>query len=288
MQGQNRQTVALESNFHDSNPNYQNPRVDRQQYTGNYRRRSNSTPHSNSTSAYNYSNDSTISSGNNQQGDSHDFDTHANRRVEFNEEGRKSSIRTSEYYFNENDAHNDNDTDNLSTDTGDNRSSFVSSDQITSHSDNISTTPLKSIISAPSTKAPSVLSTDHNQDNNSYVASTVETSIAPSIHTTGHNNYLLYPGNASLQSSNNPNFNLSVNQGNDRDSTRERDSESIVTLASSSRRTRRRSLDTNCSTAGIPPASIMERLSLNPTAANGSSAAVSAHNSNELPETTSD
>lgn len=47
---------------------------------------------------------------------------------------------------------------------------------------------------------------------------------------------------------------------------RERDSESIVTLASSSRRVRRRSIDTNCSMAGIPPASIMERLTVNPTA----------------------
>lgn len=103
--------------------------------------------------------------------------------------------------------------------------SQVSSAQ-TVESDNISTTPLKSIMSVQSTKSPSILSGDMN----SYNASTVETTVShqsPPV--------------------------ITVDRA-------ERDSESIVTLASSSRRTRRRSIDTNCSTAGIPPASIMERL----------------------------
>lgn len=108
------------------------------------------------------------------------------------------------------------------------------------HSDNISTVPLKLIISRGSTTAsPSVLSGENNQDNMSLVASTAETSIAPSTHlsiapsTYGH-----------LRS----------------ERERERDSELIITLASSTRRIRRRSIDTNCSLAGIAPASIMERL----------------------------
>ncbi|ODV81081.1 uncharacterized protein CANTADRAFT_25340 [Suhomyces tanzawaensis NRRL Y-17324] len=118
------------------------------------------------------------------------------------------------------------------------------SDQTTG-SDNISTTPLKSIVSAQSTKSPSILS-NVNNDQNSLNASTAETSIAPSVTT----NYVASGQPPALHS------------------LQDRDSESIVTLASSSRRIRRRSIDTNCSTAGIPPASIMERLSVQPTTAN--------------------
>lgn len=137
--------------------------------------------------------------------------------------------------------------------------STSNSDQITTQSDNdnISTIPLKSITSV-STKSPSVLSA--NQDNNSYVASTAETSIAPSMHGNSINYQTLNPHNSHLQL-----------QAYDRDS------ESIVTLASSSRRTRRRSLETNSSTAGIPPASIMERLAIHPNAASSTYAA-SIHN----------
>ena len=138
--------------------------------------------------------------------------------------------------------------------------STSNSDQITTQSenDNISTIPLKSMTSA-STKSPSVLST--NQDNNSYVASTAETSIAPSIHAN------------SVTQTLNPNNQLQLQ-------TYDRDSESIVTLASSSRRTRRRSLETNSSTAGIPPASIMERLAIHPNAASSTYTA-SIHNAND-------
>lgn len=134
--------------------------------------------------------------------------------------------------------------------------STANSDQITTQSDNdnISTIPLKSITST-STKSPSVLSTNH--DNNSYVASTAETSIAPSTHANPANQ-MLNPHNAQLQ-------------------VYDRDSESIVTLASSSRRVRRRSLETNSSTAGIPPASIMERLAIHPNTANSTYTA-SIHN----------
>lgn len=140
--------------------------------------------------------------------------------------------------------------------------STSNSDQLTTQSenDNISTIPLKSLTSA-STKSPSVLST--NQDNNSYVASTAETSIAPSVHTTSVNHQALNPHNSQLQL-------LAY----------DRDSESIVTLASSSRRTRRRSLETNSSTAGIPPASIMERLAIQPNAASSTYTA-SIHNAND-------
>jgi hypothetical protein len=114
--------------------------------------------------------------------------------------------------------------------------------------DNVSTTPLKSIVSFQSTKAPSILSDSHEQS--SLNTSTAETSISPSaVASTAHST-----------------FHLSQQDGDD---------DSVVTLASSSRRIRRRSIDTNCSTNGIPPASIMERLTVHPTAANGSSYAVS-------------
>lgn len=142
--------------------------------------------------------------------------------------------------------------------------STSNSDQLTTQSendnDNISTIPLKSITST-STKSPSVLST--NQDNNSYVASTAETSIAPSVHANSVTYQTLNPHNSQLQLL-----------------TYDRDSESIVTLASSSRRARRRSLETNSSTAGIPPASIMERLAIHPNAASSTYTA-SIHNAND-------
>lgn len=144
--------------------------------------------------------------------------------------------------------------------------STSNSDQLTTQSenendnDNISTIPLKSITST-STKSPSVLS--NNQDNNSYVASTAETSIAPSVHANSVTYQTLNPHNSQLQLL-----------------TYDRDSESIVTLASSSRRARRRSLETNSSTAGIPPASIMERLAIHPNAASSTYTA-SIHNAND-------
>ncbi|CAN3364952.1 hypothetical protein DICA3_E20494 [Diutina catenulata] len=115
----------------------------------------------------------------------------------------------------------------------------------TIQSDNISTIPLKSIISVPSTKSPSILSDPNMQgDQSSYNASTTETSLAPSSIV------LQSPQNTAL---------LAASRNDDN-----RDNESVVTLASSTRRIRRRSIDTNCSTAGIPPASIMERLTGQP------------------------
>ncbi|PVH19892.1 hypothetical protein CXQ85_001669 [Candidozyma haemuli] len=119
--------------------------------------------------------------------------------------------------------------------------------QMSVHSDNISTIPLKSIVSHTSTNSPSIISGEPHNDNNSGVASTADTSLLPSPHASVSPSY--YTGS------------LTTRHGAER----ERDSESIVTLASSSRRVRRRSIDTNCSMAGIPPASIMERLTVNPS-----------------------
>lgn len=110
--------------------------------------------------------------------------------------------------------------------------------------DNISTIPLKSIALAPSTTSPSVLS---DKDGSSYMASTAETSIAP----------LPSPQTTSF---------AAASAASMVPTPQDRDSESIVTLASSLRRTRRRSLDTNSSTTGIAPASIMERLTVHPAA----------------------
>ncbi|KAK6453913.1 cell wall integrity and stress response component 2 [Scheffersomyces xylosifermentans] len=137
------------------------------------------------------------------------------------------------------------DSDSQSYNTGAHSSSDHESN------DNISTIPLKSITSAQSTKSPSILSDTH-QDQNSINASTAETSITPSVQTAYFGNSL------------NPSTHLSVLQASGQD----RDSESIVTLASSTRRIRRRSMETQSSTTGIPPASIMERLSVQQTAAN--------------------
>lgn len=122
---------------------------------------------------------------------------------------------------------------------------YSDDDCISAQSINVSTAPLKLIVSRGSTSAsPSVLSGDNNHDNNSIVASTAETSIYPSTHVS------LAPSLYGL---------VRI------DRERERDSELIVTLASSSHRLRRRSIDTNCSLAGIPPASIIERLTVHPT-----------------------
>lgn len=123
---------------------------------------------------------------------------------------------------------------------------FLSDEESMSvNSDNVSTVPLKLIMSRTSTtNSPSILSGEGVQDGLSYVTSTAETSLAPSTH------MLLLP---SVYTS---------HFGARSERERDRDSELIVTLASSSRRTRRRSIDTNCSMAGIPPASIMERLTV--------------------------
>ncbi|KAL6449784.1 hypothetical protein SBY92_000685 [Candida maltosa Xu316] len=157
----------------------------------------------------------------------------------------------------------DNDSDSLHTndDDDDDDTSLDGASDI--NSDNVSTTPLKSIISTQSTKSPSILSGDAHNDQNSLIASTAETSLAPSVHTP--TNYTFAPTitTTNTSTSNNNSQSLNFNSAS-ASGAPDRDSESIVTLASSTRRIRRRSIDTNCSTAGIPPASIMERLSVQP------------------------
>lgn len=134
------------------------------------------------------------------------------------------------------------------------RSEDITSDdesQVSVHSDNISTIPLKLIVSHTSTNnSPSILSGEQHHDGSSFIASTTDTSLAPSPHASVSPSFLT---------------GLSTTRWDRGERDRERDSESIITLASSSRAVRRRSLDTNCSLAGIPPASVMERLSLNPS-----------------------
>lgn len=159
---------------------------------------------------------------------------------------KKKSLKIQEPHQQRSDDPEEFDDSSIETDT---RESY-NSDQMTSNSDNISTIPLKSIVSVPSTKSPSVLSNDINQDNHSYNPSTAETSIAPSS-TTPQFNPILF--NRDREGVHIPGL--------------DRDSESIVTLASSTRRRRRRSLETNSSTVGIPPASIMERISAQPNSA---------------------
>lgn len=151
------------------------------------------------------------------------------------------------------------------------------SDVLTNNSDNISTTPLKSITSGQSTKSPSILS-NINLDQTSLNASTAETSLAPSIFTT-HYTTVGPTTSSPATTANQASLHNTLNA-------QDRDSESIVTLASSSRRVRRRSIDTNCSTAGIAPASIMERLSVQPNTAN-STYAVSVRTSQAEPSQSS-
>lgn len=183
------------------------------------------------------------------------------RHIRNSEDSQNQSVKSTD----ESDSlHNGGDGDD-----GDDNSLDAISDM---HSDNVSTTPLKSIISTQSTKEPSILSGDANIDLTSLNASTAETSLAPSVNTP--TNYTFTPtitnGSAlatpTSNGSNNNNHNQTLNLNNS--GVPDRDSESIVTLASSTRRIRRRSIDTNCSTAGIPPASIMERLSVQPANSN--------------------
>ncbi|KAK6461244.1 cell wall integrity and stress response component 2 [Scheffersomyces coipomensis] len=155
-------------------------------------------------------------------------------------------------------------------------------------SDNISTIPLKSITSRQSTKAPSILS-GNVHDENSLDASTTETSLAPSTATSNGASLtpiLLLQQQQQQQFQQQqqqqgaavvivpPNSGATL-QPNSPTTGQDRDSESIVTLASSTRRIRRRSIDTNCSTVGIAPSSIMERLTVHPTTGATSSYAVS-------------
>ncbi|CAK9437571.1 uncharacterized protein LODBEIA_P19490 [Lodderomyces beijingensis] len=218
---------------------------------------------------------------------------------------------------------------------------YSMSDQNTNFSeDNVSTIPLKSIMSFQSTtKDPSILSANdlHNDQASSLnaAASTAQTSLAPSLpgsmnyahgnhqyhqHQHHHNHHPQHHqqaqpiilSNTPSQATSSPNTPTSTSSTTTPTSTPtptptstpnplqqehphhhqhqhqhnhqnqhhqgvtiilagERDNESVVTLASSSRRMRRRSIDTNCSTAGIPPASIMERVHINPTTGASSS-----------------
>lgn len=190
----------------------------------------------------------------------------------------------------------------------------------TEESDNVSTIPLKSIVSFQSTHTPSIISTGP-RDSASANGSTTNTSLAPSAQPQPQNPHPILnvlTANSSTHES---------NRGTDADNTRhanfispqsmtshnsmgsagsnggfsaavagmipdftaasstlspppDRDSESIVTLASSSRRRRRKSIETNSSTTGIAPASIFERLGPNLGNTGASSYAPSMRTSN--------
>ncbi|CDK26555.1 unnamed protein product [Kuraishia capsulata CBS 1993] len=117
--------------------------------------------------------------------------------------------------------------------------------------ENASTAPMISVSSM------SVTSGEGDTDSNSVGLSTTATSIAPTTAGTSvtnnpgiitFNNYYGYTPTPSIAPSN------PATQGTNMDNS------SIVTLASSTRNRRRRSMDTNASTLGIPPASIYERM----------------------------
>lgn len=130
---------------------------------------------------------------------------------------------------------------------------------LNSFSDNISTIPLKSIMSVQSTKSPSILSNDHD-------ASTTQTSLIN--HNREQDNILnnrdiVFVGNINRENRDTDSLTTNAAVANDRDT------ESVLTLASS--RIRRRSIDTDCSTTGIAPASIMERVPIHPNSSHAPS-----------------
>ena len=137
---------------------------------------------------------------------------------------------------------NDNESSGY-TSSGNESNGYASLNPHLDASDNVSTAPLKSVTSA-STKTTSLLSNNPELHSNS---ASIETSI-PS----GANGST--PQTSTVAS---PPCQQSIN---------ERDSDSVITLASSSRRGRRRSCETSSSTAAIPPSSIMERLAVHPNA----------------------
>lgn len=116
--------------------------------------------------------------------------------------------------------------------------------------DNVLTIPLKLVISVQLTKLPLILLDPHGTDQSLFNPLTTETLIAALLivvhlpQTTVHTGITERFAATNLRE--------------------DRDAESVVTLALLTRRIRRRSIDTNCLTAGIPPASIMERLTVNP------------------------
>lgn len=116
------------------------------------------------------------------------------------------------------------------------------SEHDTINSDNILTIPLKLVISVQLTKLPLIL-LDNQNDQHLYNALTTETLLAPLLI------MVQLPQNTAHTAPTPTDL---------------RDTESVVTLASSTRRIRRRSIDTNCLTAGIPPASIFERIIVHP------------------------
>ncbi|KAG7193777.1 uncharacterized protein KQ657_000469 [Scheffersomyces spartinae] len=174
---------------------------------------------------------------------------------------RRNSAGTSEISFN--------DVDRRSLTSG--LSSFESNDI---ESDNVSTIPLKSITlgTSTATREPSILSNNHRSGlpNGHYIhyshQSTAATIVTAATST-------------STAASMTQGLGIDLFSGHEPSTTAPSimtntlivpsvhspmDTESIITLASSSRRMRRRSIDTNCSTNGIPPASIFERLSVYP------------------------
>lgn len=117
--------------------------------------------------------------------------------------------------------------------------------------DNVLTIPLKLVISVQLTKLPLILLDPHGAtDQSLFNPLTTETLIAALLigislpQTTVHTGVTERVAGHNLRE--------------------DRDAESVVTLALLTRRRRRRSIDTNCLTAGIPPASIMERLTVHP------------------------
>ena len=137
---------------------------------------------------------------------------------------------------------NDNESSGY-TSSGNESNGYASLNPNLDASDNVSTTPLKSVTSA-STKTTSLLSNNPELHSN---AASVETSIPSAVNGMVQTT----PAVAS------PPCQQSIN---------ERDSDSVITLASSSRRLRRRSCETSSSTTAIPPSSIMERLAVHPNA----------------------
>ncbi|KAH3666276.1 hypothetical protein OGAPHI_004465 [Ogataea philodendri] len=138
--------------------------------------------------------------------------------------------------------------------------------------DNVSTRPILSNSSDESENEADEVDSSYKYYDPS-VKSTAMTSIAPTSFTTassyGPNNMLINPGGSSgagsttgagTSVSNYSGTATPTGQSSAHQTAHGADSSSVITIASSTRNRRRRSIDTNASISAIPPASIFERI----------------------------
>ncbi|KAG7783431.1 hypothetical protein KL910_000051 [Ogataea haglerorum] len=150
--------------------------------------------------------------------------------------------------------------------TPDERNSFCSTEASTG--DNVSTRPILSNSSDDSDNEDDEIDSSY-KDYDPSVKSTAMTSIAPTALTSASSsvpsNMIIVPGGSSTQGHGTSilSYTGSITPtavSFSHQTAHGADSSSVITIASSTRNRRRRSIDTNASTSAIPPASIFERI----------------------------